>query len=317
MKKFVLVISFILLFVTACGGGYTAAEAPFEASEEQLFLTSEDAPAPVVANGEASFAVYADTDAVAEPQGAVPGQDGVSNGRERLIIRTADLSIIVTDTETTMTQIAEMAEANGGWVVTSGLYQYNETAKTGNITIRVPAEGFNSALAAIKGLATEVSSESSSGQDVTEEYVDLDSRLQNLEATADRVRSFLDSATKVEDALAVNAELSRLEGEIEVIKGRMQYLSQSASFSTITVNLTPDVLSQPIEIGGWQPEGIAREAIEALVSTLQGVTSALIWFGLYVLPLLLLFGLPVMWVVRYVRQRWNRRPAAPAANSQG
>ena len=234
--------------------------------------------------------------------------------QERLIIRTANLSLVVEDTEAAMATIARMAEENGGWVVSSNVFQFDENAKTGDITIRVPASGFNSAIEALKGLAVEVTSESTTGQDVTEEYVDLSARLANLEATADRVRTFLDETRNVEEALAVNQELSRLEGEIEALKGRLQYLSQSAAFSTITVRLTPDVLAQPIEVGGWRPEGVVRDAILALVNTLQVIASALIWIAIYVLPILLIVSIPLWLLFRLVRRQRRRRQTAAAAS---
>lgn len=232
--------------------------------------------------------------------------DGVEQSQERLIIRTGNLSIVVVDTETAVSQIAQMVESNGGWVVSSNLYKYSDTAKTGDITVRIPADGYTSAFEAMKALALEVTNESSSGQDVTDEYVDLASRLGNLEATADRVRAFLDETENVEEALAVNMELSRLEGEIEVIKGRMEYLSKSAAFSTITVHLTPDELSQPIEVAGWQPKGVAKDALESLLEALQGLVSFLIWFVIYALPLLLIIGVPVWLFVRFVRGRQSK-----------
>ena len=226
--------------------------------------------------------------------------------QERLIIRTADLHLVVADTDDALRLIGNMANENGGWIVSSDVYQYDENAKTGNITIRIPSEGFDSALEALQAMAVEVRNVNTSGQDVTEEYVDLSSRLANLEATADRVRGFLDETENVEEALAVNQELSRLESEIEVIKGRMQYLSQSASFSTISVQLTPDVLSQPIEVGGWQAEGVVRDALEALVEALQALASFAIWFVIFILPIGLLILLPLWLVVRFVRNRRRR-----------
>lgn len=234
-------------------------------------------------------------------------------GIDRLIIRTADMSIVVTDTEESLARIAALVESNGGWVVSSYVFQAEQDAKSGTITVRVPAEGFQSALDAITALAVEVQSLSTSGQDVTEEYVDLEARLGNLEATAERVRGFLDETRNVEEALAVNQELSRLEGEIEVIKGRMQYLSQSAAFSTITVNLTPDILAQPVQVGGWQPGGVAKQALEALISGLQTLANVLIWLVIYVLPIALLIGIPVYLIVRAIvrRRRAKREPSAP------
>jgi len=229
--------------------------------------------------------------------------------QERLIIRTADVEIVVTDTEEAMATITTMVVDNGGWVVNSNVFQYSAGAKTGNLTVRVPAAGFDSALEAIRQLAVEVRRVSTTGQDVTEEFVDLSARLANLEATAARVRSFLEETQNVEEALAVNQELSRLESEIESLKGRMQYLSQSAAFSTISINLTPDALSQPLEVGGWRPQGIARDAIQALISTLQALANIFIWLIIFMLPLALLLGIPVWLVVRFLRRRRQARRA--------
>ena len=228
--------------------------------------------------------------------------------QERLIIRNADMSIVASDTEAAMAQIAQMALNGGGWVVSSNVYESSETSKTGYIQIRVPAEGFQSVLDAIANLAVSVESLSTSGQDVTEEYVDLTSQLTNLEATAARVRTFLDDATRVEDALAVNAELSRLESEIAVIKGRMQFLSQSAAYSSITVNITPDELAQPIAVAGWEPKGVAKQAIEALVSAMQSLVDAGIWLVIFVLPILVLIAIPLLIILWLIRRLQRRRP---------
>jgi len=226
--------------------------------------------------------------------------------QDRLIIRTGNIDIVVEDTEASLTDIGRFADQLGGWTVTSELRQQGDDTKSGSITLRIPAEDYDEMVSRIKDIALEVTWESSNSQDVTDEYVDLSSRLGNLEATADRVRTFLDEARNVEDALDVNQELSRLEEEIEVIKGRMQYLSQSAAFSTLTVNLTPDELAQPIEVAGWRPEGTAKTAIESLIRTLQVIADVGIVLALYLLPLALLFGIPTYILVR-VGRNWLRR----------
>jgi hypothetical protein len=291
-QKKLIALFVLVLALVACGGQASYDESVPAAAPMEREVAFEEAPMDV---GEAAFRDTAVANNVATAQTGLP--------QERLIIRTADLSIVVPDTDVALAAIGRMAEENGGWVVNSSVYQYSETAKTGNITVRVPAEGFVSATEAIKALATAVQQESITGQDVTEEFVDLTARLGNLEATADRVRAFLDETRNVEEALSVNQELSRLEGEIEVIKGRMQYLSQSAAFSTITVNLTPDELNQPLEIGGWEPQGIAKDAVEALVTAVQFLLSALIWLVIFLLPLALLFGLPLWLLVRWARRK--------------
>ncbi|WP_374686964.1 DUF4349 domain-containing protein [Promineifilum sp.] len=291
--------------LAACGGSAQMVEVTRLSSEVVAEGDMAGAAAP-------EMAALPEEAAMEAPMADTAAQ--VAPGQERLIIRTADMAIVATDTEVALARIAEMANSSGGWVVGSNVYQSTETAKTGYIQIRVPSEGFQSVLDAIAGLAVEVSSLSTSGQDVTEEYVDLSSQLTNLEATAARVRTFLDDATRVQDALAVNSELSRLEGEIAVIKGRMQYLDQSASFSSITVNVTPDELTQPIEVAGWQPQGAAKRAVEALINALQTLADLIIWFAIFVLPVLALILLPfllIIWLIRRLRRRERVETTTP------
>jgi hypothetical protein len=286
----------------------------------------------------ASGCAAAERSALEAPEGAPPAPAADEAGRElgemdtsasqvavqnaaqpqlqdQLIIRDGNLDLVVRDTEEALDQIAALAEEMEGWVVTTNIYQVNE-AKTGSITIRVPADRFNEAVERLQAMAVEDRGFSSSAQGVTEEFVDLTARLENLEATADRVRSFLDETRNVEEALAVNQELSRLEGEIESLKGRLQYLSQSAAYSSLSISLTPDVLAQPIEIGGWRPEGVAREAVEALIAALQGVGDVLIWGVIFCLPLGLLIGIPLLLFGRGGLRRWRARRQPPVVVEQ-
>lgn len=295
MKKTIL-LWLGLLALVACGSNV-------DASSPDLYNTSNTYTELVEGEAleEAKTAVLNDGAIADETQNAVV--------QERLIIRNANLSLIVPDTETSLTRISDLAENTGGWVVNSNTNQYS-TYTSGNITVRIPAEQFEAVLADIKSNATKVSNENISGQDVTEEYVDISSRLTNLQATAERVRGFLDETENVEEALAVNQELSRLNEQIEVLTGRLEFLSQSAAYSTISVDLTPDAANQPIQVAGWQPQGIARDAIEALVETLQGLANIIIWLGIYILPLFIIIVLPIFFLARKLWRRWRKRRTA-------
>lgn len=322
-KLLPLLILFLGLLAACSGGSYEDAQIMetssmgnntvyFEEAAEEEMMEAPTAREPMAdMDGEITFTGTMDDGTAAGE--AVPPL--AQTQQERLIIRTGNLGLIVSDTEEAMADITHMTEQNGGWVVNANLYQYDEKAKSGEITIRVPASGFNSAMDALKATAVDVQHENVSGQDVTEEFVDLEARLANLEATAERVRSFLDEAETVEEALAVNQELSRLDGEIEVIKGRMKYLSQSAAFSTITIFLTPDVAAQPVQVAGWQPTGVAKEAVEALISTLQGLATFAIWFAIYILPIALMIGIPAWLIGRFVWRRWRRRKEQKPAST--
>ena len=302
LKKIVPLFMILVIVLAACGAADRAYESTSGSMEVPAAAPAEDFYMEESAEMEMAFDSAGEmSDGVAANSAAAPLP------QERLIIRTADMHLVVTDTENALRLIANMANENGGWVVNSNVFQYDEHAKTGDITVRIPSEGFDSALEALQAMAVEVKSVNTSGQDVTEEFVDLSSRLGNLEATADRVRGFMEETENVEEALAVNQELSRLESEIEVIKGRMQYLSQSASFSTIHIQLTPDILSQPIEVGGWQVTGVIRDAIEALVEALQALASFAIWLVIFLLPIGLIIIVPIWLVVRFVRGRRRRK----------
>lgn len=306
-RKYFFALFLFVFLLTACGMSANEQTAPSGGESRGVF---DEAPEEASAEPPSAFPGNGDDTLTSTGNNLNPAQQPET--QERLIIRTGNLDIVVEDTEASLAEIGRLAERLGGWIVTSEVRQYNAEAKSGSITLRVPAEEYDQLVSQIKEMALDVPWESTNSQDVTEEYVDLSARLGNLEATADRVRAFLDDSETVEEALAVNQELSRLEGEIEVIKGRMQYLSQSAAFSTLTVNLTPDILSQPIEVAGWRPEGTAKEAIETLVRTLQTLADAGIVIGLYFVPLALLFGIPAYILFR-VGRNWYRRRNQNAA----
>ena len=235
---------------------------------------------------------------------------------ERLVIRNANLVIVVEDPSASASSISQLAEQMGGYVISLNVYQstYGDglSATHASITIRVPAERLNEALAEIKKGTVEVRSENISGQDVTQEYTDLQSQLRNLEAAEVELREIMGSLTKAEDVLRVYENLRQVRQEIEIIKGRMQYFEQSARLSAISIELLPDVVSQPLQIGRWQPEGTAKEALQSLISALQFLAKTTIWFVILVLPVLLLLSIP-FWAIRWIIIRRRVRKVTPGS----
>jgi hypothetical protein len=234
---------------------------------------------------------------------------------ERLVIRTANLSIVVHDPAASAKEISSLADELGGFVVSSNVYEstfsdVGVTAVRASITIRVPAEKLDEALDRIEQGATEVQSRSVSGEDVTQQYTDLQSRLRNLEAAEAQLREIMASANRTEDVLAVYNQLVQIRGEIETVKGQIQYFEESARLSSVTVDLIPDVAAQPLQIGGWRPEGTAKDALTTLVRTLQFLGDATIWLVICVLPIGLLFGIPGFFVIRGIVRRRSKAKAA-------
>ena len=167
------------------------------------------------------------------------GGDSSSADEERMIVRTGDVSLVVADVATSLDEITRLAVDSGGYVVSSRLYGEEEDRR-GNISVRVPDDGYDSVLAALRALAVRVESERTYSEDVTEQYIDLQSRLNNAEATEAQYLALLEKAEDVEDILRIYDSLSRVRSEIEQIKGRMQYLERVSSMSLISVNLEPE-----------------------------------------------------------------------------
>ncbi len=133
-----------------------------------------------------------------------------------MIVRTGNLVLIVNDVPETLQRIVDLAINLGGYVVTSNQYKEGERL-VGQITVRVDADRFTEAMRTLRGYAIEVSSENTSSQDVTEEYVDLQAKLKNLEAAEQQLLVILQKAEKVEDILAIQRELTDVRGQIVAI----------------------------------------------------------------------------------------------------
>jgi len=268
------------------------------------------APAPAMDVYEES-AVIEVTQAEMEA-GAAPASGAADHARiERLIIRDAWLDLVVPDTEATLDEINDLVDELGGYIVESNLNQYQEGLQA-YVRFRVPAESLDAALKRIRSLATEVRGERISGQDVTDEYVDLQSRLRYLEATEARLLEFLEEAEDTEAALAVYENLQEIQADIEQVKGRIQYLEQSAALATITLEITPDELAQPIQVGGWHPEGTLRNAFQSLVRVLQFLVDAAIVIVVLIIPVLAAIAIPFAGLFLLVRAVVRRRRARKA-----
>lgn len=230
---------------------------------------------------------------------------------ERIVIRNANLSIVVEDPNLSIEVISEMANDMGGFVVSSNVYKTMTSGgvevPNANITIRVPAEKLEVALDEIKALVKDpkidIQNEDISGQDVTSEVTDLESRLRNLKAAETQLLEIMENATESEDVIAIFRELTNVRGEIELIEGQLKYYRESARLSAISVFLQAKAAIEPITIGGWQPGVEAQRALQALVESGKYIVNALIWLVLFAVPILAVIILPIYLIVRVIRKR--------------
>lgn len=278
------------------------------------------APAP---QGEMNMAMPAEAPAAAMPEMArdsAGSEDSAAGGSvvpqqvapdPRKIIYTGNIGLQVKDPTAAMQQIQDLATSVGGYTSQAQIYQYSGDLMRGMVVIRVPAESYDSILDRIRGLGSRVLNENSSASDVTAEYTDLEAQLRNLEAAERELQALLTEVrqrpnAKPSDILEVFNALSQKRGEIEQVKGRLQYLQNQVGFSTISVDLVPDEVNAPVIDQGWQPLVTVKNAFRSLVSILQGLVTLLINLVIVVLPVLVLVALPIVLLVLLVRW-WLRR----------
>jgi hypothetical protein len=231
---------------------------------------------------------------------------------KRMVIRNADLVLIVDDAAKAVDQVTQIAESNGGYVLSTSTTNTPD-GLSALMTVRVDATSYATALNRIKTLALEVRSETASGQDVTAEFVDLQSRVRNLEVMEAQLLEFVKSATNSPDMLQSYNRAMEVRGEIEQAKGRMQFLSGMSAQSTINVSLLPKaalgVLKSPVA-PEWSANKTINEAGKAFTRQMQGTIDGLIWFTIVTLPALLPWLIGLFALLMIARRIWRRRFAS-------
>ena len=275
------------LILAACGSARSASQ-DIPMSVEN-YSVSGGAPMPAQ---DAVMPASAPEARVAEESAANTGSGVSAAAVERIVIKNADLAIVVSDVKGRMKNIQIMAEQMGGFVVSSNLYQsytsdYIEVPEA-QIVIRVPSDQLEEAMDQVKKDTVEVQTENISGQDVTAEYVDLQSRLKNYEAAEAQLDEILKKATETEDVVNVFNQLVYYREQIELVKGQIKYYDEAAALSAISVRIIAEETIQPVVIGTWEPKGVALEAVQNLVDFLKGFTEFLITFVIFILPVLII-----------------------------
>lgn len=252
----------------------------------------------------------AESGAEAPAQNAMPGPNVViQTGSEaltsvqsgnRMVIKNGEIRLLVEDTDNAIDRALQVVSDTRGYIISSRTwYQTGPEGKNykyATVTVGVPADQFENAMRRLRTIALRVLDENAAGQDVSDEYVDLQSQLTNLEATRARIRSFLDNAKTVEESLRINSELAKIEADIERVKGRMNYLSNRSAFSTITITFEPDIpplpptptpTPQPTATPKpWNPGETAESATKTLTRIYQTLIELFIWIGIVLVPLL-------------------------------
>ena len=236
---------------------------------------------------------------------------------ERKIIRNADLQLEANSPEETQQKISAIAESKGGFVIESTQSSSDVKATTRDtvtMTIRVPAAKFNETLDEIRKTANRVIVETVKGQDVTEEFIDIEAQLKTKKALEEQFLEIMKRSNSVEDALNVQRELANVRGEIEKIEGRKRFLENQASLSTIKIKLqSPTAFSANSSGFFYQLKESIGNGFDAALSFILGLVTVVI----ALLPFLLLIVLPIYLVLRYLwRKRRKRNLASEIAREE-
>lgn len=276
---------------------------PQEMAEDASFKAGGRAGGGARGGGGRAMTAEADLGAGFEARPASYSPAGVAP----MLIRTGSLRLRVEDVTDAHDEVMRIVrEANGYIADTSLSSEHGPTRAT--ITLRLPAEGLDSVMDRIAGLGKLLSKEIGT-QEVTEEYVDLSSRKRNLEREEARLLELLNRAGKIADLLEVEQYLGRVRGQIEQITGRMRYLENRVSLSTLNVQLEgPE--PKP-DVGGpvWTAKDEYRQAMRSLRDTGRGLGTMGIWLGVYA-PVWVPILLVLIWLARRAYPKTEESQAA-------
>lgn len=241
----------------------------------------------------------------------------VNEAVDRRIIRNADLTIEVESTTEAQHRVTAIAESHGGFVVTSEAKQrenIDPSRRTLDIKLvaRIPSVRFGAALDEIKKLAKNLPAENVTGQDVTEDFIDLEARIKTQKALEVQFLEIMKQARKVQDAMEVQSQIADVRSQIESLEGRKRFLENRSSLSTITVNIqTPKMITV-------NPTGFGHTVRDAVSDSLELASGMLIFFVRFVIvmvPVFVFVLLPAGLVIRYLVRRAKRMRLADALST--
>lgn len=235
-------------------------------------------PAPVAVDGQSreQLGVTTPDQAKAGPAQNGTGVLGVYFQSDKVLILTAQLQLRSSDPWSMGDRVQQIAYGLGGDVVASS-QSGNGDEKAATVTIRVPNERFNDALAQIKGLGDELVTAQVNGEDRTEQYIDLNARLTAKQAEESRYLALLARADKLEDILRIDEVLSNVRAQIEQLQGQLNALRNHSTMATITTTIATSLLGpKPLETT-WQPARTFQAATAALASLFRVFGDVAIW----------------------------------------
>jgi hypothetical protein len=233
------------------------------------------------------------------------------------IIRTGTMTLEVKDVASALRTARDAIVGLGGYIGASTTSNDHDRPSA-EITYRIPAARWEQALDLLRGLGgqtTKVVTEHTEAVEVTGQVIDLQARIANLRAAETALQGIAANATKISDVLEVQAQLTDTRGQIETLTAQLKDLNDRSGYATLTVQFNVPIVAVEAAQKGWEPTAVVDEASATMVSVLQGLATAGIWFAIVWLPIFLVLGafvLVAVWIARRFGVR-RRAPGAPPA----
>ncbi|RSD28302.1 DUF4349 domain-containing protein [Mesobacillus subterraneus] len=242
------------------------------------------------------------SDSTSKQKSSVKGDDPAVS--IRLVIFTAQLDLTVKNFEKARNALEQKAQSYMGYIVKSNSFRYEGERQSGSMTFRIPQEHFQAFLNDAEGLSVHVNNREVNGQDVTEEYVDLESRLKSKKAVEARLLEFMEQAQKTEDLLKISSDLADVQEEIEQIAGRKKFLENQTAYSTVIITLEENEI--PVSkidnenLNTWQK---IKKQFADNINLLLAAGSGIIVFLVGNLPILLIAGVLIAAIIYFIRRK--------------
>lgn len=224
-----------------------------------------------------------------------------TSNQNRLVQKESSLSLLVSDVRSSADTVIKQAENLGGFMIESNFSNPGESPY-GTVSVRVPSSSLAGYLDVLRKLSIRVVSEQLSGTDITDQYRDINSRLDTLNSTKRKFEAIYEKAVTIQEILDVQNRINELQDQIDSLKGQQQYLEKSSETSKVTVSLSTDELSLPFAPdSSWRPGVVFKSAVRSLVENIRSFASLLIWIGVYSV-----FWVPVLIIIILIK-RYRRK----------
>ena len=290
----ILVLTILGLVLSACAG--SAAQLAPERVGGSAGGWSDDSTGDEAgrnAAGQDSFGALVPAAGALTPFGDTSGGNAIGAVDDAKIIRTGSMDLEVSDVAAAVKAARSAILAMGGYVGASNAGTNGDTPYA-EIAYRIPADRWEDALAELRvlgGLTTKIVSEQTQAVEVTGQVVDLEARIRNLQASETALQGIAGRATKVSDILEIQAQLTSVRGEIEQLTAQLKDLNDRATFATLSARYSEPIVAVQVAAKSWVPGSAVDEALASLVSILQNVADAGVWFLIVWLPILIVFGM--------------------------